>query len=39
MSTNGRMQIVILGGGFGGIYTAMHLEKRKRSRGVKFTRH
>src|SRR2546426_3561192 len=27
MSTNGRTQIVILGGGFGGIYTAMHLEK------------
>ena len=28
MSTNGRTQIVILGGGFGGIYTAMHLEKQ-----------
>jgi NADH dehydrogenase len=27
MSTNGRTQIVILGGGFGGVYTAMHLEK------------
>ena len=27
MSTNGRTQIVILGGGFGGMYTAMHLEK------------
>jgi NADH dehydrogenase len=28
MSTNGRTQIVILGGGFGGVYTAMHLEKQ-----------
>ena len=28
MSTNGRTQIVILGGGFGGVYTAMQLEKR-----------
>jgi NADH:ubiquinone reductase (H+-translocating) len=28
MNTNGRTQIVILGGGFGGIYTAMHLEKQ-----------
>jgi NADH dehydrogenase len=28
MSGNGRTQIVILGGGFGGIYTAMHLEKQ-----------
>src|ERR687895_1728795 len=28
MSTHGRTQIVILGGGFGGIYTAMHLEKQ-----------
>ncbi len=27
MSTNRRTQIVILGGGFGGVYTAMHLEK------------
>lgn len=27
MSTNGRTQIVILGGGFGGMYTTMHLEK------------
>jgi len=27
MSTDGRKQIVILGGGFGGVYTAMHLEK------------
>jgi NADH dehydrogenase len=30
MRTNGRTQIVILGGGFGGVYTAMHLEKRLR---------
>ena len=28
MSISGRTQMVILGGGFGGIYTAMHLEKR-----------
>src|SRR5438093_2013378 len=28
MSSNGRTQILILGGGFGGIYTAMHLEKQ-----------
>ena len=28
MSTNGRTQIVILGGGFGGVYTALHLEKQ-----------
>jgi NADH:quinone reductase (non-electrogenic) len=28
MSNNGRTQIVILGGGFGGVYTAMHLEKQ-----------
>ena len=28
MSTNGRTQFVILGGGFGGVYTAMHLEKQ-----------
>ena len=28
MPTNGRTQIVILGGGFGGVYTAMHLEKQ-----------
>src|SRR5262247_2885967 len=28
MNTNGRTQIVILGGGFGGMYTAMHLEKQ-----------
>jgi NADH:quinone reductase (non-electrogenic) len=28
MSTNGRTQIVILGAGFGGVYTAMHLEKQ-----------
>jgi NADH dehydrogenase len=28
MSINGRTQIVILGGGFGGVYTAMHLEKQ-----------
>jgi NADH:quinone reductase (non-electrogenic) len=28
MSTHGRTQIVILGGGFGGVYTAMHLEKQ-----------
>src|ERR671933_1181869 len=28
MSTNGRTQIIILGGGFGGVYTAMHLEKQ-----------
>jgi len=28
MSTNGRTQIIILGGGFGGVYAAMHLEKQ-----------
>src|SRR5919198_6291091 len=28
MHTSGRTQIVILGGGFGGVYTAMHLEKQ-----------
>jgi len=28
MSINGRTQIVILGAGFGGVYTAMHLEKQ-----------
>jgi NADH:ubiquinone reductase (H+-translocating) len=28
MSTKERTQIVILGGGFGGVYTAIHLEKR-----------
>lgn len=28
MRANGRKRIVILGGGFGGIYTAMHLEKQ-----------
>src|SRR5437867_9252602 len=28
MSSNGQTQILILGGGFGGIYTAMHLEKQ-----------
>lgn len=28
MRSNGRSQIIILGGGFGGVYTAMHLEKR-----------
>jgi NADH dehydrogenase len=27
MNSHGRTQIVILGGGFGGVYTAMHLEK------------
>ena len=27
MSTNGRKQVVILGGGFGGVYTAIQLEK------------
>ena len=28
MNTNGRTQIVSLGGGFGGVYTAMHLEEQ-----------
>jgi NADH dehydrogenase len=28
MSDNGRTQIVILGGGFGSVYTAIHLEKQ-----------
>ena len=28
MSTNGRTQIIILGGGFGGVYASMHLEKQ-----------
>ena len=27
MNSHGRTQIVILGAGFGGVYTAMHLEK------------
>ena len=27
MKSNGRTKIVILGAGFGGVYTAMHLEK------------
>lgn len=35
MECNGKKTIVILGGGFGGIYTAMHLEKQfKRSKDM-----